>query len=198
MADPGFPRGGGANSPGGGTNIRFCQIFPKTAWNWKNLGPRGGGRTSLVPPLDLPLRTSLSLTVCWSLLPGGVCSGGCLLLGGSALGGVCSGGCLLLWMSAPGGGVCSQGVSVLGGVCYFGGSALGGVCSGGCLLRGMSDPGGCLLPGGVCSRGVSALGGCSRGGVYPSMHWGRHPPPPVDRQTFVKILPWPNFVVSQA
>ena len=30
VADPGFPRGGGANSPGG-ANIRFCQIFPKTA-----------------------------------------------------------------------------------------------------------------------------------------------------------------------
>ena len=30
VADPGFPRGGGANLPGG-ANIRFCQIFPKTA-----------------------------------------------------------------------------------------------------------------------------------------------------------------------
>ena len=30
VADPGFPRGGGANSPGGGiANIRFCQIFCK-------------------------------------------------------------------------------------------------------------------------------------------------------------------------
>ena len=28
MADPGFPREGGANSPGG-ANIRFCHIFPK-------------------------------------------------------------------------------------------------------------------------------------------------------------------------
>ena len=28
MVDPGFPVGGGANPPGG-TNIRFCQIFPK-------------------------------------------------------------------------------------------------------------------------------------------------------------------------
>ena len=56
VADPGFPRGGGANSPGGGANIRFCHIFPKTAWNWKNLGPRGRGRASLAPPpLDPPL-----------------------------------------------------------------------------------------------------------------------------------------------
>ena len=31
VAYPGFSQGGGANSPGGGTNIRFCQIFPKTA-----------------------------------------------------------------------------------------------------------------------------------------------------------------------
>ena len=30
VVDPGFPQGWGANSPGG-TNIRFCQIFPKTA-----------------------------------------------------------------------------------------------------------------------------------------------------------------------
>ena len=49
VADPGFPRGGGANSPGG-ANIRFCQIFPKTAWNWKKLGPEGRA-----PPLDPPL-----------------------------------------------------------------------------------------------------------------------------------------------
>ena len=43
VADPGFPPGGGANSPGG-ANIRFCQILPKTAWNWKNLDPQGGAR----------------------------------------------------------------------------------------------------------------------------------------------------------
>ena len=66
---------------------------------------------------------------------------------------------------------------------------------------GVCLPGGCLLPGGLLwggvlpGRGVSAPGGCvcSRG-VYPSMHWGR--PPPVDRHTFVKILPWPNFVAT--
>ena len=74
-------------------------------------------------------------------------------------GGVCSGGCLL-----PGEGVCSW----------------GGVC-----LGGVSAPGGCLLPGGVCSWGlsalgggvVSALGGSAPRGVYPTMHWGRHPSP---------------------
>ena len=40
-ADPGFPVGGGANSPGG-DNIWFCQILLKTAWNWKDFGPKGG------------------------------------------------------------------------------------------------------------------------------------------------------------
>ena len=59
-----------------------------------------------------------------SALPGGVCSGGCLLWGVSALGGVCPR-CLL------------QGVSALG-VSAPGVSALGGVCSGGCVcLRGV-------------------------------------------------------------
>ena len=46
VADPGFPWGGGTNSPWGGANIWFCHIFLKTAWNWKNLGPRGGARPS--------------------------------------------------------------------------------------------------------------------------------------------------------
>ena len=31
VVDPGFPRGGGANSPGMGANIRFCQIRSATA-----------------------------------------------------------------------------------------------------------------------------------------------------------------------
>ena len=47
VADPGFPRGEGAN-PGGGGNIQFCQFFSKTAWNWKNLNP---GESSLSRPL---------------------------------------------------------------------------------------------------------------------------------------------------
>ena len=29
----------GAQTLQGGANIWFCQIFPKTAWNWKNLDP---------------------------------------------------------------------------------------------------------------------------------------------------------------
>ena len=81
---------------------------------------------------------------------GGVCSRGCLLLGGCVcllLGGFAPGGCLLWW---------------------------GGVWSGGCVCcwRRCVFSGGCLLP------GVSALGGW-----YPSMHWGRHPTPPVNRMT---------------
>ena len=43
VADPGSPRGGVPTLGGEGANIRFCQIFPKTAWNWKNLDPRGEG-----------------------------------------------------------------------------------------------------------------------------------------------------------
>ena len=39
-ADPGFPVGGGADPPGG-ANIRFCQIFLKTARNQENFGPWG-------------------------------------------------------------------------------------------------------------------------------------------------------------
>ena len=55
--------------------------------------------------------------------------------------------------------------------------------------------------GGVCSRGgrVCSWGGCLLLGVggYPSMHWGRTPPPPwTESQTPVKTLPWPNFVAA--
>ena len=64
------------------------------------------------------------------------------------------------------GGVCSRG----GGCLLRGGCLLVGICSGGTALGGLlwggvSAPRGVLLPRGVCSQGV-----------YPSMHWGRHPP----------------------
>ena len=76
----------GAPTPQGGANIWFRHIFPKTAWNWKNLGPRGGGgRASLMPPLrsatgmktrmhSSRMRTARSLTVCrsCSIWPGGM------------------------------------------------------------------------------------------------------------------------------
>ena len=43
-ADPGFPIGGGANPPGGGANLRFCQKFPKKLHEIeKILGRRGEG-----------------------------------------------------------------------------------------------------------------------------------------------------------
>ena len=85
-----------------------------------------------------------------------------------------------------GGGVCSRGVCFQGGV--------GGVCSGGCLLLG-----GCLLPGGLLWGGVCSWGVSARGGHwYPSMHWGRHPPPCGQNSwhTLVKTLPWPNFAAA--
>ena len=51
-----------------------------------------------------------------------------------------------------------------------------------------SGPGGFWSMGGVCSQG-----GCSPGGYIPAC---TEADPPVDRQTPVKILPWPNFVAA--
>ena len=129
------------------------------------------------------MRTSRSLTVCCSLLPGGVCSQGVW-----SQGGVCSGGCLL-----P----------------EFGGCLLWGVSApGGCLLWGVSDPGGVCswwgvsTPGcGVCSRRVSALGvsapGVSApGGYIPACTEADTPRGQNSWHTLVKILPWPNFVAA--
>ena len=45
-----FPEGGREPSRGAWTR----QIFPKTAWNRKNLDAQGG-RASLTPPLDPPM-----------------------------------------------------------------------------------------------------------------------------------------------
>ena len=102
---------------------------------------------------------------------------------------------LTVCCSLPGpGGVCL----VRGGVCSGGG--LPGPGGGSAWSRGggLPDPGGGSAPGrlGLLSGG-SAPG---EGGVYPSMHWGRHPPPSPCGQnswhTLVKILPWPNFVAA--
>ena len=46
--------------------------------------------------------------------------------------------------------------------------------------------GGCTCQGVYCPGGVPARGYTCSGGVYPSMHWGRHPP---RGQTPVKTLP---------
>ena len=75
------------------------------------------------------MRTGRSLTVCRSLLRGGVCSRGWGWGGGDCSGGgVCSRGVSASWggVSAP------RGVSALGGCLLWGMSALGR----GCLLRG--------------------------------------------------------------
>ena len=54
MADSGFSQGGGANSSRvGGTNIRFCQIFPKTAPLMPSLNP-----PMLLAPFDLVVKMS--------------------------------------------------------------------------------------------------------------------------------------------
>ena len=117
------------------------------------------------------MRTGRSLTVCWSLLPGGV----------SAPRGVWS----------RGGGWC-----LLPGGCLLQGEGVS--ASRGCLLPGGVSAQGVSAPGGVCSGGMSAPGGvCSWGvGVYPSMHWGRHPNLWTESHTPVKTLPWPNFVAA--
>ena len=102
------------------------------------------------------------------LLPGGVCSGGCLLLGlllggkgvpgpwwGLLQGGPL-GGCTWSWADlVPGGGVCSRGVYLVGGVCSWRGVP----GPRGCLFQEVSAPRGELVLGGICS------GGCTWSGV---------------------------------
>ena len=53
VVDPGFPRGGGANSWGGRQHT-ILPNFPKNCMKLKEFGPPGG-RMSLAPPLDPPL-----------------------------------------------------------------------------------------------------------------------------------------------
>ena len=48
VADPGFPRAGGANPQGGAANLLFGQNFPENCLKMKEFGPRGA---SLPPPL---------------------------------------------------------------------------------------------------------------------------------------------------
>ena len=86
------------------------------------------------------MRTGRSLTVCWSLLPGGV------------------------WSR------------------WEGGMVLGG------MVRGVSGPGGVSGQGGLVQGVWSGEGGISQYALR------QIPLSPVDRQTPVKILPWPNFV----
>ena len=45
-----FPDGK-PEKPGGGSNLLLVQYSPKTAWNWKKIGPKGEGKgTSHMPP----------------------------------------------------------------------------------------------------------------------------------------------------
>ena len=56
VADLGFPRGGGANSPEGGHQHRILPKFPKNCMKLKEFGPRGGARPKFYyvdPPLQL-------------------------------------------------------------------------------------------------------------------------------------------------
>ena len=102
--------------------------------------------------------------------PGGGClvRGGCLLLGGLLQGGFWSGRGWCAW--SGGGGVPGPGGCVV------------------CLVRGV---------GGWCVPGLGG-GGCSRGGWVgiPVCTEADTPPPLVDRQMPVKILPWPTFVAA--
>ena len=53
VADPGFPRGGGANLKGGRQPI-IWPIFPENCMKMKKFWA-GGARVPRTPPLDLPL-----------------------------------------------------------------------------------------------------------------------------------------------
>ena len=55
VADPGFPRGGGANSPGGAPTYDFAEISQKLHEIERIWTPGGGGARPLRPPLDPPL-----------------------------------------------------------------------------------------------------------------------------------------------
>ena len=55
MADPGFPRGGGANSPGGGRQHMILPNFSQNRMKLKEFVP-GGGRPKFYyvdPPLEV-------------------------------------------------------------------------------------------------------------------------------------------------
>ena len=57
MVDPGFPRGGGANSPGGAPTYDFAKISQKLHEIERIWTPGGDARPLRPPPLDPPLLT---------------------------------------------------------------------------------------------------------------------------------------------
>ena len=62
VADPGFPKRGGANLQGGAPTYYLAKFFSKTAWKWKNSGPEGeGGTGPWRPPLDPPMTCFIKL-----------------------------------------------------------------------------------------------------------------------------------------
>ena len=156
------------------------------------------------------MRTGRSLTVCWSLLPGGggVCSGGW----------TCPGGVPTWGVYLPGGCTCPGGVPAQGGVPTRGiNQPRGCTCPGGCTCLGGVPAWGVYLPRGVyMHRGVPTQG-CTCQGVYlpggytcpggvpvqgsvpaqGEMYLPGHPPPPwTESHTPVKTLPWSNFVAA--
>ena len=56
VADLGFPRGGGANSPGGAPTYDFAK-FSKNCMKLKEFGPPGGGARPKFYYVDTPLIT---------------------------------------------------------------------------------------------------------------------------------------------
>ena len=62
VADPGFPRGGGANRKGGGANLLFYPIFPKTLheneknWDWGRVPSAPLGSANAVPKVSTRIR----------------------------------------------------------------------------------------------------------------------------------------------
>ena len=63
MADPGFPRGGGANSPGGGGRQHtILPNFPKNCMKLKEFGPPGGGARPKFYYVDPPLKMYVLVT----------------------------------------------------------------------------------------------------------------------------------------
>ena len=50
VADPGFPRGGGANLKGWGRQPIIWPIIPKNCMNMKKFWARGGARVPRAPP----------------------------------------------------------------------------------------------------------------------------------------------------
>ena len=60
VADPGFPRGGGANPQGGGANLLCSQKCPKTWMEMKEFRPREGAR---VPGTPLRSANGISYSV---------------------------------------------------------------------------------------------------------------------------------------